>query len=50
MFLVSYSQLQAALRLYESFGFKYRALPEVKEYENEDVYMELRLDIPEPAA
>jgi ribosomal protein S18 acetylase RimI-like enzyme len=50
VFLVSNSQLQAALRLYESFGFKYGALPEVKEYENEDVYMELWFDIPEPAA
>jgi hypothetical protein len=36
--------------LYESFGFKYCAVPEVKEYENEDVYMELRFDIAEPAA
>jgi putative acetyltransferase len=50
VFLVSNSQLQTALRLYESFGFKYGLLPEVKEYENEDVYMELRFDIPEPAA
>jgi ribosomal protein S18 acetylase RimI-like enzyme len=50
VFLVSNSQLHAALRLYESFGFKYCAVPEVKEYENEDVYMELRLDVPEPAA
>ncbi len=49
VFLVSNSRLQAALRLYESLGFKYRPVPEVKEYENEDVYMELRFDIPEPA-
>jgi putative acetyltransferase len=42
--LVSNSQLQAALRLYESLGFKYCAVPEVREYENEDVYMELNLD------
>jgi len=49
MFLVSNSRLQAALRLYESLGFKYGPVPEVKEYEHEDVYMELRFDIPEPA-
>lgn len=47
VFLVSNSQLQAALRLYESCGFTYCAAPEVKEYENEDVHMELRLDIAE---
>ena len=34
VFLVSNSQLQAALGLYESFGFKYGPVPEVKEYEN----------------
>ena len=50
MFLVSNSQLQAALRLYQSVGFKYGAVPEVREYENEDVYMELNLDLTEPAA
>lgn len=50
VFLVSNSPLQAALRLYESAGFKYCAVSEVKEYENQDVYMELRLDIAEPAA
>jgi hypothetical protein len=49
MFLVSNSQLQTALRLYETSGFKYAPLQEVKEYENEDVYMELRFDIPEPS-
>jgi len=48
--LVSNSQLQAALRLYESFGFKYCAVPEVREYENEDVYMELHLDIAQDRA
>jgi putative acetyltransferase len=47
VFLVSNSQLQAALRLYESLGFKYCAVPEVKEYENEDVYMELGFNIAE---
>jgi ribosomal protein S18 acetylase RimI-like enzyme len=50
IFLVSNSQLQAALRLYESFGFEYRALPDVKEYQHEDVYMELQFGIAEPAA
>lgn len=50
VFLVSNSQLQTALRLYASFGFEYRALPDVKEYQHEDVYMELRLDAVEPAA
>jgi putative acetyltransferase len=50
VFLVSNSQLHAALRLYESLGFKYCAVPEVKEYEHEDVFMELHLPIAEPAA
>jgi ribosomal protein S18 acetylase RimI-like enzyme len=50
VFLVSNSQLHAALRLYESYGFEYCVVPEVKEYEHEDVYMELRLDIAGPAA
>ena len=45
VFLVSNSQLQAALRLYESFGFRYCAAPAVKEYEYEDVCMELRFDV-----
>jgi hypothetical protein len=49
VFLVSNSQLQPALRLYESLGFKYGPVPAVKEYENEDVYMELRFDIVESA-
>lgn len=48
--LVSNSRLQAALRLYESFGFTHRALPADKEYEHEDVSMELRLDTPKPRA
>ncbi|MGH7496055.1 MAG: GNAT family N-acetyltransferase [bacterium] len=47
--LVSNSQLKAALRLYESLGFKYCALPEVRKYEVADVYMVLDLDIAEPA-
>lgn len=41
--LVTNSQLQAALRLYESLGFKYRPLPEVKKYEVADVCMVLSL-------
>lgn len=47
--LVSNSQLQAALRLYESFGFEHRPPPRAREYEHEDVYMELQLDIADPA-
>jgi ribosomal protein S18 acetylase RimI-like enzyme len=42
--LVSNSQLQAALRLYESLGFRYCAVPEVRAYTNADIYMELNLD------
>jgi putative acetyltransferase len=38
--LVSSSRLQSALRLYESLGFQYRAIPYV-EYETADIYMEL---------
>jgi putative acetyltransferase len=48
--LVSPSRLQAALRLYESFGFRYRAVPGGREYQHQDVYMELQLDIADPAA
>jgi ribosomal protein S18 acetylase RimI-like enzyme len=44
VYLVSNSQLQPALRLYESFGFEYRASPDVKEYQHQDVYMELQLE------
>jgi ribosomal protein S18 acetylase RimI-like enzyme len=49
--LVSNSQLRAALRLYESFGFEHRAVPvpEAREYEHHDVYMELQWDIADPA-
>jgi ribosomal protein S18 acetylase RimI-like enzyme len=45
--MVSNSHLQAALRLYESLGFRYCAVPEVRAYTNADVYMELNLDIAE---
>jgi ribosomal protein S18 acetylase RimI-like enzyme len=48
VFLVSNSQLQAALRLYQSLGFAHCTVPDVKEYEYEDVCMELRLDVAEP--
>lgn len=48
--LVSSSRLRAALRLYESLGFKYRASPGAREHEHGDVYMELQLDIADPAA
>jgi putative acetyltransferase len=42
--LVSNSQLQAALRLYESLGFRYCPVPEVRKYEVADVCMVLSLD------
>lgn len=41
--LVSNSQLQAALRLYESLGFRYLPVPEIREYETADIYMALEL-------
>jgi ribosomal protein S18 acetylase RimI-like enzyme len=44
VFLVSNSQLQPALRLYESFGFQYCDVPAVKKYDHEDVSMELRVE------
>ncbi|HET7551864.1 MAG TPA: GNAT family N-acetyltransferase [Gemmatimonadaceae bacterium] len=46
--LVSNSQLEVALRLYESFGFEHRAAPGDKEYEHQDVYMVLDLDVEDP--
>ena len=46
--LVSNSQLQAALRLYELFGFQYCAVPEVRAYANADIYMMLDLDVTKP--
>jgi len=46
--LVSNSRLQAALRLYESFGFEHRAAPGDKEYEHQDTYMVLELDVADP--
>lgn len=50
MMLVSNSKLQCALGLYESLGFKYCPLPEVRKYEVEDVYMVLDLDSTAPPA
>lgn len=41
--LVSNSQLLPALRLYESLGFKYLPVPEVREYQTADIYMALEL-------
>lgn len=49
VYLVSNSQLQPALRLYESLGFRHGAAPEVKEYDNQDVYMELSFESAEPS-
>ena len=48
--LVSNSQLQTALRLYESFGFEHRSAPGDKEYEHQNVYMVLELKVADPAA
>jgi GNAT superfamily N-acetyltransferase len=42
--LVSNSRLQAALRLYESLGFRYSPVPEVRKYQVADVCMVLSLD------
>jgi putative acetyltransferase len=42
--LVSNSQLQTALRLYESLGFRYGAVPAGTQYVSADVYMELDLN------
>ena len=44
--LLSNSQLQAALRLYESVGFQYHPLPNVTGYATADVFMVLDLDGP----
>jgi ribosomal protein S18 acetylase RimI-like enzyme len=43
--LVSNSQLQPALRLYESMGFEYRSVPASTKYEVADVCMVLDLDL-----
>jgi len=41
--LTSSHKLVAALKLYESVGFRYREMPSVRPYETADVYMELDL-------
>jgi GNAT superfamily N-acetyltransferase len=43
LLLVSNSRLQAAMRLYESLGFEYRTVPDVRKYEVADVSMVLNL-------
>lgn len=48
--LVSNSQLQVALGLYESLGFRYCPVPEVRKYEVADVCMVLDFDSAPPAA
>jgi ribosomal protein S18 acetylase RimI-like enzyme len=48
--LVTNSQLQAALRLYESLGFSYCAVPEGTKYAVADVSMVLSLESPSTAA
>ncbi|MGH7483468.1 MAG: GNAT family N-acetyltransferase [Longimicrobiales bacterium] len=50
LLLVSNSQLQAALRLYESLGFRYSPLPEDRKYVVADVCMVLSLGSADPAA
>lgn len=47
--LVSSTRLEAALRLYEQFGFRYAPVPATMPYATADVYMELEL-APEGAA
>jgi putative acetyltransferase len=47
--LVSNSQLQTALRLYESLGFRYCPVPEGTKYEVADVCMVLDLGMVHPA-
>jgi ribosomal protein S18 acetylase RimI-like enzyme len=48
--LVSNSQLQVALRLYESLGFRYCPVPDARKYKVADVCMFLSLDSADPAA
>jgi GNAT superfamily N-acetyltransferase len=50
MMLLSNSQLQGALRLYESLGFSYRPVPAVKQYEVADVCMVLELGSAQPTS
>ncbi len=44
MVLVSSSRLGAALRLYETLGFRHVPPPDQPAYATADVYMELELD------
>lgn len=46
--LESNSQLRVALRLYESLGFRFRPVPEIRKYEVADVCMVLDLDSAAP--
>jgi len=50
LMLVSNSQLQPALRLYESMGFEYRSVPAGTKYQVADVCMVLDLNVANPAA
>lgn len=45
--LLSSTKLVAALRLYESLGFRYVGLPADSSYETADIYMELELTCPQ---
>jgi hypothetical protein len=49
MMLMSNSQLQPAIRLYESMGFVHRPIPAVTKYAVANVYMVLDLDVIDPA-
>jgi hypothetical protein len=46
--VLSNSQLQQAIRLYESMGFTHRPVPAVTKYEIADVYMVLDLGVIDP--
>jgi GNAT superfamily N-acetyltransferase len=48
LMLLSNSQLQPAIRLYESMGFMHRPVPAVTKYEIADVYMVLDLGVTDP--
>ena len=50
LMLLSNSQLQGALRLYESMGFRYRPVPAVTQYAVANVCMALALDAAPSAA
>jgi GNAT superfamily N-acetyltransferase len=48
LMLLSNSQLQPAIRLYESMGFVHRPVPAVTKYEIADVYMVLDVGVFDP--